>query len=69
MEADCQNSKCYLSNTGLKINFQPKFVPRSLIISEVSVTGYRVAHIMVLSAVGQIKKLLTSILWHISEGN
>ena len=40
-----------------------------MIIAQISVTGYGVAHIMVLSAVGQIKKLPTSILWHISKGN
>lgn len=40
-------------------------------IAQISVTGYGVAHIMVLSAVGQIKNLPTSILWpmHISKGN
>lgn len=41
----------------------------SMIIAQISVTGYGVTHIMVLSAVGQIKKLPTSILWHISKGN
>jgi len=40
-----------------------------MIITQISVTGYGVTHIMVLSAVGQIKKLPTSILWHISTGN
>jgi len=40
-----------------------------MIIAHISVTGYGVAHIMVLSAVGQIKKLPTSILRHIAKGN
>jgi hypothetical protein len=40
-----------------------------MIIAHISVTDYGVAHIMVLSAVWQIKKLPTSILWHIAKGN
>jgi hypothetical protein len=38
-----------------------------MIIAQISVTAYGVAHIMVLSAVRQINKLSTSILWHISK--